>query len=86
MPTKFNSEDIGFYRDDGLALLADKARKELHEILHQLGLKITAKVENQSVSFLHKTVNLKDQNIPLTENTTTNHYMLTADQTTLHPP
>ena len=40
---------VGLYRDDGLMLVkgskgrsADKARKELHRIFDQFGLKITA--------------------------------------------
>jgi hypothetical protein len=45
-------ENVGLYRDDGLMLLhgksgrlADKARKTLHTIFHDLGLKITAEVK-----------------------------------------
>ncbi len=46
---KFGKENIGLYRDDGLAImksksarLADKTRKELHKCFEQFGLKITA--------------------------------------------
>ena len=45
----FGKENIGLYRDDGLAIiknksarLADKTRKELHKAFEQFGLKITA--------------------------------------------
>ncbi len=45
---KFGKENIGLYRDDGLAIiksksacLADKTRKELHKCFEQFGLKIT---------------------------------------------
>ena len=45
----FAKENIGLYRDDGLAIiknksarLADKTRKELHKAFEQFGLKITA--------------------------------------------
>jgi hypothetical protein len=48
---KFGKENVGLYRDDGLMLLqgksgrlADKARKTLHNIFHDLGLKITPKL------------------------------------------
>ena len=82
----------GLYRDDGLALLsgvngrsAGKARKNLHEIFHQLGFKITAKVENQSVNFVDITLNLKDLKYSPYRKPAMNHYTLTADQTTLHP-
>ena len=40
---------------------ADKARKDLHELFHQMSLKITAKVENQKVNFLDITLNLKNE-------------------------
>ena len=43
----FGKENIGLYRDDGLAIiknksgrLADKTRKELHKAFEQFGLKI----------------------------------------------
>ena len=43
----FGKENIGLYRDDGLAIiknksarLADKTRKELHKACEQFGLKI----------------------------------------------
>ena len=46
---KFGKENIGLYRDDGLAImknksarLADKTRKELHKCFKQFGSKITA--------------------------------------------
>ena len=46
----FGKENIGLYRDDGLAIiknksarLADKTRKELHKAFEQFGLKITAR-------------------------------------------
>ena len=45
----FGKENIGLYRDDGLAIiknksarLAGKTRKELHKAFEQFGLKITA--------------------------------------------
>ncbi len=45
---KFGKENIGLYRDDGLAImksksarLADKTRKELRKCFEQFGLKIT---------------------------------------------
>jgi hypothetical protein len=59
---------VGLYRDDGLILLhgksgrlADKARKTLHTIFHDLGLKITAEVNNHIVNFLDVTLNLQEQ-------------------------
>ena len=45
----FGRENVGLYRDDGLAIiknrsarLADKTRKELHKVFEQFDLKITA--------------------------------------------
>ena len=64
---KFGNENIGLYRDDGLALiqstsgrLADKARKDLCAQFLQFGLRITAEVNHQLVNFLDVTFNLKD--------------------------
>jgi hypothetical protein len=64
---KFGNENIGLYRDDGLALiqstsgrLADKAKKDLCAQFLQFGLRITAEVNHQLVNFLDVTFNLKD--------------------------
>ena len=45
----FGKDNIGLYRDDGLAViknrsahLADKTRKELHKVFEQFDIKITA--------------------------------------------
>ena len=64
---KFGKENVGLYRDDGLMLLkgpgkrsADRARKSLHTIFHQFGLKITAEVNNHIVDFLDVTFNLQE--------------------------
>ncbi len=56
---KFGKENIGLYRDDGLAImksksarLADKTRKQLHKCFEQFGLKITAEANLHVVNFL----------------------------------
>ena len=58
----FGKENIGLYRDDGLAIiknksarLADKTRKELHKAFEQFGLKITAESNLHVVNFLDAT-------------------------------
>ena len=63
--TRFGNNNIGLYRDDGLALiegnsprLADKARKDLSSAFQELGLKITAEVNYKTVNFLDVTLNL----------------------------
>ncbi len=63
--TRFGNNNIGLYRDDGLALiegtslrLADKARKDLCSAFQELGLKITAEVNYKIVNFLDVTLNL----------------------------
>ena len=63
--TRFGNNNIGLYRDDGLALiegnsprLADKARKDLSSAFQELGLKITAEVNYETVNFLDVTLNL----------------------------
>ena len=62
---KFGKNNIGLYRDDGLAAiknrsarLADKTRKELHKIFEQFGLKITAESNLHVVNFLDVTFDL----------------------------
>ena len=62
---------MGLYRDDDLVLLksrngrdADKTRKMLHTIFEQIGLKITAKVNNQLVDFLDVTLNSRSNHPP----------------------
>ena len=56
LSTRFDSNNVGLYRDDGLALikdtsrrLADKARKDLCSAFQELGLKITAEVNYKTV-------------------------------------
>ena len=56
---RFGKENIGLYRDDGLAIiksksarLLDKTRKELYKIFEQFDLKITAEVNMNVVNFL----------------------------------
>ena len=62
---RFGKENIGLYRDDGLAIiksksarLLDKTRKELHKIFEQFDLKITAEVNMNVVNFLDVTFDL----------------------------
>ena len=57
-------ENIGLYRDDGLAAikttsgrLADKTRKQLIQILSKFGLKITATSNLRRANFLDITLN-----------------------------
>ena len=61
----FGKENIGLFRDDGLAIiknksarLADKTRKELHKAFEQFGLKITAESNLHVVNFLDVTFDL----------------------------
>ena len=62
----FGKENIGLYRDDGLAIiknrsarLADKTRKEFHKAFDQFGLKITAESNSQmAVNFIDVTFDL----------------------------
>ena len=65
LDSKFGKENIGLYRDDGLAImknksarLADKTRKELHKIFENFDLKITAEANLKIVNFLDVTFDL----------------------------
>ena len=64
---KFGKENVGLYWDDGLMLLkrpgkrsAVRARKSLHSIFHQFGLKIKGELNNQIVNFLDVTFNFQE--------------------------
>jgi hypothetical protein len=68
LANKYGKVRVGLYRDDGLILLrgtsarlADKARKDLHQISDEFQLKITAEITHQSVNFLDITLNLNDE-------------------------
>jgi hypothetical protein len=68
LPKKYGKERVGLYRDDGLILLsgtsarlADKARKDLHEVFGEFQLKITAEITHQCVNFLDVTFSLRDE-------------------------
>ena len=65
----FNNEDIGLYRDDGLAAFsnmgprtADKIRKKLIGILKEFDLKITCETNLKIVNYLDVTLDLKTEN------------------------
>jgi hypothetical protein len=64
---RFGKENIGLYRDDGLAIiksksgrLLNKTRKELHRIFEQFDLKITAEVNLNVVNVLDVTFDLSN--------------------------
>ena len=88
---KFGKENVGLYRDDGLVLIdgvngrkADKARKMLHDIFGQIGLKITAQVNNQIVKFLDITLDL--ENAKFAPYRKPNNQPLYVDSRSNHPP
>ena len=65
---KYGKDRVGLYRDDGLILLrgasarlADKARKDLHQLFDEFQLKVTAEITHNSVNFLDITLNLNDE-------------------------
>jgi hypothetical protein len=88
---KYGKESVVLYRDDGLMLLrgksgrlADKARKSLHTIFHNLGLKITAEVKNHIVNFLDVTLNLQEETFSPYRKP--NNDPLYVDSRSNHPP
>ena len=86
---RFGGNNIGLYRDDGLALikgtslrLTDKARKDRCSQFQEFGLKITAEVNHKTVNFLDVILNLtyesykpfrKPNNDPLNIHKESNH-------------
>jgi hypothetical protein len=92
LQTSLVKKILGYTCDDGLALIlgvngrkTHKARKMLHDIFGQIGLKITAQVNNKVVNILDITLYLENEKFAqYTESRTTNHITLPADQT-MHP-
>ena len=88
---KYGKERVGLYRDDGLILLsgtsarlADKARKDLHELFGEFQMKITAEITHQSVNFLDITFNLRDESYQPYRKL--NNDPLYIDSRSNHPP
>ena len=86
---KFGAENIGLYRDDGLACFhgingskADKIRKDIIKIFNDLGLKITILTNIKTVYFLDITFDLTS-GINLTTNLMANQSTSTNCQTIL---
>ena len=89
LKNKINTESLGLYRDDGLATLrrssgsrADRARKDLIKVFHEMGLKITVQTNLKCVDYLDVTLNLntgtyqpyrKPNDNPLYVNRLSNH-------------
>ena len=85
---KFAKKNIGLYRDDGLAIiknrsagLANKTRKELHNVFKQFGQKITAEANLKFLklsTLLPESINLIGSDDPMSirytyTNTLTTH-------------
>ena len=88
---RFGSNNIGLYRNDGLALikgtslrLAYKARKDLCSAFQELGLKITAEVNHKTVNSLDVTLNLADESYK--PNRKPNNDPLYIHKESNHPP
>ena len=61
----FNKQEVGLYRDDGLAVFrdvsghdADKIREDITRVFQEFGLKITTQTKLKTVDFLDVTLNL----------------------------
>ena len=88
---EYGKDRVGLYRDDGLILLrgtsarlADKARKDLHQLFDEFQLKITAEITHQSVNFLDITLNLNDESYQPYRKP--NNEPLFIDSHSNHPP
>ncbi len=55
---KFGKENIGLYRDDGLAIMKSKSARLADKTRKELGLKITAEANLHVVNFLDVTFDL----------------------------
>jgi hypothetical protein len=88
LTTKLSKEDVGLYRDDGLAAVqlsgpeADRKRKDITKIFKDCGLKITVEILLKQTDFLDVTFDLpsghfwpyrKPNNNPLYIKTQSNH-------------
>ena len=91
MRERFGNNNIGLYRDDGLALLkgtslrlADEAGKDLCSAFQELGLKITAEINYKAVNFLDVTLNLTNESYkPYRKR---NNELLYIHKESNHPP
>ena len=86
---EISCDQIGLYRDDGLAIIEDsngqkmdRIRKNLHNLFQKEGLRITVEIHQDSVNFLDTELFLKDMTYkpykkpndkPLYLNTKSNH-------------
>ena len=68
---KYNKENIGLYRDDGLAVFknvsgpeSEKIKKHLQKIFNKHGLQITIQCNMKIVNYLDITLNLNDGSFP----------------------
>ena len=64
---KYNKDEIGLYRDDGLAAFrnisgskAERIKKDITKTFHDIGLKITIETNLKIVNFLDVTLDLSD--------------------------
>ena len=64
---KYDKNNIGLYRDDGLAVFknisgskADKIKKDITKIFKEMDLRITIQTNLKVVNFLHITLNLNN--------------------------
>ncbi|PIK41521.1 hypothetical protein BSL78_21624 [Apostichopus japonicus] len=89
LQSKLHIENVGLYRDDGLAVLrslsgrqADRVRKQLAEIFGNFGLRITVETNLKAVNYLDVNLNLitgkykpyrKPNNEPTYINAQSNH-------------
>ncbi|PIK36787.1 hypothetical protein BSL78_26380 [Apostichopus japonicus] len=89
LQSKLHIENVGLYRDDGLAVLrslsgrqADRVRKQLTEIFGNFGLRITVETNLKAVNYLDVNLNLntgkykpyrKPNNEPTYINAQSNH-------------
>ena len=86
--TRFSKDQVGLYRDDGLAALklsgpqADRARKDIERTFKECGLRVTVEILLKQADFLDVTLDLptgkfwpyrKPNNDPLYINAKSNH-------------
>ena len=91
LPKKYNKNDFGLYRDNGLAVLKNKSgpqseqvKKNVQKIIKEHGLDITMQYNKKTVNYLDVTFNLNDGSFK--PYTTPNNEIKYIHKDSDHPP
>lgn len=91
LTNKFGIDNVGLYGDDGLLVIeekgvrqANKAHKDIHQIFSEHGLRATVEINNETVSFLDVSFDIRHGVYKLYRKSDNNP--LYNDERCNHPP